>query len=61
VILSDALSKLPKQYREIVIRRNLEGQSFPEIAKEMGRSLDSVKNAWFRAFDQLRQLLKAAA
>ena len=59
VVLSDALAELPKPYREVVIRRHFEGKSFPEIAKEMGRSLDGVKNIWFRAFDQLRKVLKA--
>lgn len=58
VLLADALAKLPEAYREVVIRRHFEGRSFPDVAREMGRSLDSVKNLWFRAFDQLRQLLK---
>lgn len=58
LILADALSQLPRSYREVVIRRHFEGKSFPEIARELGGTLDSVKNVWFRAFDQLRRLLK---
>ena len=58
ILLSDALARLPDSYREVVIRRHLEGKPFPVIAREMERSLDSVKNLWFRAFDRLRQLLK---
>ena len=58
VILADALAQLPEHYRQVVLLRNIQGKSFPEIAGELGQSLDSVKNQWFRAFDRLRQLLE---
>jgi DNA-directed RNA polymerase specialized sigma24 family protein len=35
----------------------LEGKSFPEVARLMSRSLDSVKKLWVRALAQLRDLL----
>ncbi len=44
VQLADALEQLPDNYRQVIILRHLEGLSFPRVAVEMGRSLDSVKN-----------------
>jgi RNA polymerase sigma-70 factor (ECF subfamily) len=57
VLLAEALGRLPADYREAIILRNLEGLSFPEVAGRMGRSLDSVKKLWARALTQLRSLL----
>ena len=58
VILADAMAELPEDYRQVVVLRNIEGKTFPEIAQKMDRSLNSVKNLWFRAFDRLRELLE---
>jgi RNA polymerase sigma-70 factor (ECF subfamily) len=44
--LVDALEHLPDDYREVVILRQLEGLTFPEVGRRLGRSLDSVKNLW---------------
>jgi RNA polymerase sigma-70 factor, ECF subfamily len=57
VLLADALGKLPDDYREVVILHDLEGQTFPEVACRMGRTVDSVKNLWARALAQLRRSL----
>jgi RNA polymerase sigma-70 factor (ECF subfamily) len=57
VLLADALEQLSADYREVLILRHLEELSFPEVARRMGRSLDSVKNLWARALAQLRRLL----
>jgi RNA polymerase sigma-70 factor (ECF subfamily) len=57
VLLADALSKLPPDYREVIILSHLQGQSFPEVARQMGRTLDSVKNIWARALARLRRIL----
>lgn len=57
VLLADALERLPDHYREVLILRHLEGISFPEIARRMGRSVDSVKNVWTRALVRLRRSL----
>jgi RNA polymerase sigma-70 factor, ECF subfamily len=57
VILADVLRQLPADYREVVILRNLEGLTFPQVADRMGRTLDSVKKLWARALAQLRQTL----
>jgi RNA polymerase sigma-70 factor (ECF subfamily) len=55
VLLADALQRLPDAYREVIILSHLEGLSFPEVARRMGRSLDSVKNLWARALGRLRR------
>jgi RNA polymerase sigma-70 factor (ECF subfamily) len=57
VLLATALERLPETYREVIILRHLEGHSFPDVARRMGRSLDSVKNLWARALGQLRRSL----
>jgi RNA polymerase sigma-70 factor (ECF subfamily) len=55
VLLADALSRLPEDYRDAIVLRNIEGLTFPEVAKRMGRSQDSVEKLWLRALAKLRQ------
>jgi RNA polymerase sigma-70 factor (ECF subfamily) len=59
VRLADALDRLPEAYRDVLILRYLEGLKFPEVARRMGRSLDSVEKLWVRALARLRQTLEA--
>ncbi|OJW05492.1 MAG: hypothetical protein BGO49_01980 [Planctomycetales bacterium 71-10] len=59
VILADALDDLAADYREVIILRQLQGLSFPEVAERMGRTQDSVKNLWARALAKLRRRLEA--
>jgi RNA polymerase sigma-70 factor (ECF subfamily) len=61
VLLADALKALPADYEEVIVLRHLEGQTFPEVARRMGRSLDSVQKLWVRALARLRQSLKGAS
>ena len=56
VLLADALSGLPDDYREVLVLRHLEGLTFPEVAQRMGRSLDSVEKLWMRGLARLRQV-----
>jgi RNA polymerase sigma-70 factor (ECF subfamily) len=58
VILADALQNLPEDYREVIILRQLEGLSFPDVARRMSRTEDSVKNVWLRALARLRRTLE---
>src|SRR5438094_8961808 len=58
VLLADTLRQLAPDYREVIILRQLEGRSFPEVAQRMDRSVDSVKKLWIRALAQLRRLLE---
>jgi RNA polymerase sigma-70 factor (ECF subfamily) len=59
VLLADALGGLTADYREVIILRHMEGLSFPEVARRMGRTVDSVKKLWPRAMVQLRRALGA--
>lgn len=59
VLLAEALGKLPDDYREVIVLHHLEDLSFPEVARRMGRTLDSVKNLWLRALARLRRSLGA--
>jgi len=57
VLLAEALGRLPEELRELLILRHLEGLSFPEVARRMGRTVDSVKKQWPRALATLRRLM----
>lgn len=61
VCLADALQTLPADYSEVIILRHLQELSFPEVARQMGRSLDSVKKLWVRALARLRSSLRESA
>jgi RNA polymerase sigma-70 factor (ECF subfamily) len=58
VFLAEALARLPADLRDVLVLRHLEGLTFPEVAKRMGRTVDSVKKRWPRALAQLRQSLE---
>jgi len=57
VLLANALSRLPDDYREAFIRRTLEHVPFPTIATEMGRSVGAVRMLWARSVKRLTELL----
>ncbi len=57
VLLADALGRLPRDCREVIILRHLEGLTFSEVAQRMGRGIDAVKKLWPKALAQLRYLL----
>jgi RNA polymerase sigma-70 factor (ECF subfamily) len=57
VLLADALKSLPADYGEVIVLHHLQGLSFPEVARRMNRSLDSVKKLWIRALARLRDTL----
>lgn len=58
VLLSEALEKLPEDYRDVVVLRHIEQLSFKEVAERMGRSVDSVRNLWPRALAKLKHSLE---
>ena len=61
LLVANALERLPEHYRQIILLHEFDDLSFPEAARRMGRSEDSVKNLWTRALTQLRQLLEEVA
>jgi len=59
VLLADALERLPEDYREVIVLRNLQGLSFPEVAERMGRSVGSVEKLWMRGLARLRGAMQS--
>jgi RNA polymerase sigma-70 factor (ECF subfamily) len=57
VLLAEALARLPANYREVIVMRNLEGLSHEEIAVQMGRASGAIRMLWVRALARLRQEL----
>jgi RNA polymerase sigma-70 factor (ECF subfamily) len=57
VLLAEALRELPSDYREVIVLRHLEGLTFPEVARRMGRSQDSVEKLWMRGLARLRKIM----
>jgi len=57
VRLADTLAQLPDDQREVLVLRHLEELTFPEVARRMGRTVDSVKGLWTRGLDRLRRIL----
>ncbi|MBI1903941.1 MAG: sigma-70 family RNA polymerase sigma factor [Planctomycetia bacterium] len=58
VALADALARLPADCREAIILHHLEGKTMEQVARTMGRSLDSVRGLWSRAIVKLRHALR---
>jgi RNA polymerase sigma-70 factor (ECF subfamily) len=55
--LEQALQRLPDQYREVIVLRHREGQSFEAIGRALDRSPDAARKLWVRAIAQLQQEL----
>lgn len=53
-LLADALARLPEDYREVLVLRNLQELDFPEVAERMQRSPGAVRVLWVRALKKLR-------
>ncbi|HJS08613.1 MAG TPA: sigma-70 family RNA polymerase sigma factor [Pirellulales bacterium] len=58
VVLANALTQLSDDYREVITRRHVEGQSFEAIAAGTGRSPGAVRMLWMRALERLGSLLE---
>lgn len=61
VLLANALDRLSPEYREVIVLRHLEGLTFPEVARRMERTQDSVEKLWLRALARLRQVFGESA
>jgi RNA polymerase sigma-70 factor, ECF subfamily len=55
--LAEALSRLPDDYREVILLRNVEGLPHDAVARRMERSVGSVRMLWLRALACLREEL----
>jgi RNA polymerase sigma-70 factor (ECF subfamily) len=58
VLLADALERLPPDYREAIILRQVEGLSSEQVAERMNRSVASVRKLWARGLIELRNQLR---
>jgi RNA polymerase sigma-70 factor, ECF subfamily len=58
VLLADAVARLPADYREVFILRNLEHVPTDQIAARLGRSVDAVQKLWMRALLALKRELE---
>jgi RNA polymerase sigma-70 factor (ECF subfamily) len=56
--LGRALGQLRPDYREVVVLRNLEGLSWAEVARRMGRTPGAARMLWTRALAEIRPLLE---
>ena len=57
-LVAEALLRLPADYRDVIVMRHLEGETFPTIAKTMNRSVDSVEKLWLRGMAKLKREVK---
>jgi RNA polymerase sigma-70 factor (ECF subfamily) len=55
VRLAEVLARLPEDYREVIVLRNLQGCSHEEVARRMGRGVGAARMLWVRALKRLRQ------
>ena len=56
VALADQLSRLPPQYRDVIVLRNLQGLSFEEVADRMDRKPGTVRMLWLRAIEKFKHI-----
>jgi RNA polymerase sigma-70 factor (ECF subfamily) len=56
--LNWALDRLPEDYREVILLRDVEDLTAPETAESLGISIDAVKSRLHRARRALRDALK---
>lgn len=55
--LAEVLERLPDDYRQVILLRNIEELSHEEIAERLGRSVGAVRMLWVRALAALRDAL----
>jgi len=56
--LHDAMSRLPRDHREVVLYRYQQGLSFEEVGRRLHRSADAARMLWARAVEKLKVELK---
>ena len=57
MILANMLERLPPDYRDIILLRQIDGLSFRETSSRLGRSEDSIQKLWVRGLQALRVLM----
>ena len=59
--LRTALDQLPREFREAIVLREIEGLSYKEIGRVIGAPIGTVMSRLSRARERLRELLGAGA
>jgi RNA polymerase sigma-70 factor (ECF subfamily) len=59
--LAMAIEKLPADYREVVVMRNILQLPFEEVARRLGRTTGAAQMLWMRAVEKLRSEFSAAS
>ncbi len=57
--LRRGLARIPDDYRQVIVMRNLERRPFEEIGVALGRSTGAAKKLWSRAIVRLKDEMKA--
>lgn len=52
--LAEAIESLPEDYRQVIVLRHVESLPFADVARTMGRTIDSVEKLWVRALAKLK-------
>lgn len=55
--MAAALDRLPPDYREVIVLRNLQRLPFSEVAERMNRSRPAVQMLWMRAIKKLQEAM----
>ena len=58
--LTAAIQTLPQSYREVLILRDVDGLTAPEVAAELGLTVEAVKSRLHRARSMVREKLVAS-
>ncbi len=57
VQVADAISRLPEDYQDVIMLRNLQRLPFDEIALRMERSRSAIQMLWMRALKKMKEEL----
>lgn len=55
--LADAITRLPEDYQEVILLRNLERLPFDQVAERMNRSRPATQMLWMRAIKKLKETM----
>ena len=55
------LSRLPREYQQVIELRSLEQMSFADVGEALGRSSEAARKLWVRALDQVREIAQQCA
>jgi RNA polymerase sigma-70 factor (ECF subfamily) len=57
-LVTQALERLPRGYKQIIVWRNDERQSWAQIGRRLDRSQDAVRMLWKRAIERLKREIR---